>query len=380
MQATPATWRLLVDAGWNGGKPLRILCGGEALPQELAEQLLDRGSALWNLYGPTETTIWSAALRVESGDGPVPIGRPIDNTQLYLLDAHLRPVPIGVPGELCIGGVGLARGYLNRPELTAERFMPHPFSEEPGARLYKTGDLARYRPDGLLEFLGRLDHQVKVRGYRIELGEIEAVLTQHPAVRESVVLAREDTPGDRRVVAYVVADQPPWPSSRELRGFLQAQLPHYMVPAAVVLLESLPLTPNGKVDRRALPAPDQESPGKEETFVPPRTATEKTLAEIWATVLGLERVGVYDNFFALGGHSLQAMQIISRVRTVFPVELNVYTLFAMPTVAGCAEIVEKAATGAPQKTPALSSISRETYRQQVAPRALPGPKETKKEV
>ena len=177
MQATPATWRLLLDAGWTGSAQLKVLCGGEALPRELAQQLLARAAAVWNLYGPTETTIWSAVSKVEPGDGPVPIGRPIANTQLYLLDRHLQPVPIGVPGELYIGGAGVARGYLNRPELTAEQFIPHPFSDEPGARLYKTGDLARYLPDGNLEFLGRLDHQVKLRGFRIELGEIEAVLS-----------------------------------------------------------------------------------------------------------------------------------------------------------------------------------------------------------
>jgi amino acid adenylation domain-containing protein len=340
MQATPATWRLLLEAGWAGSPQLTVLCGGEALPRELAQPLLARAAAVWNLYGPTETTIWSAVAQVAPGDGPVPIGRPIANTQVYLLDPHLQPVPIGVPGELYIGGHGVARGYLNRPELTAERFIVDPFRDEPQARLYKTGDLARYRPDGTLEFLGRLDQQVKLRGFRIELGEIEAVLTQHTAVRESVVLAREDAPGARGLVAYIVPRQAPPPTTRELRSFLQAKLPNYMVPSTFVMLAALPLTPNGKVDRRALPVPDQERPLLEEAFVAPRTPVEEALAGIWADVLGLTQVGIHDHFLELGGHSLLATQVIARLREAFQVELPLRSLFEAPTVADQAEYIE----------------------------------------
>ena len=342
MQATPATWRLLLEAGWQGSERLKILCGGEALSRELANQLLERSAVLWNLYGPTETTIWSAAHKVEFNSGPVPIGRPIANTQFYLLDRHLQPVPIGVPGELYIGGAGLAQGYLHRPELTAERFIVNPFSAEAGARLYKTGDLARYLPSGEIEYLGRLDHQVKIRGFRIELGEVEAVLAGHKSVAENVVVTREDVPGEKRLVAYVISKQDEAPSVSELRSYLKERLPEYMVPSAFVQLEALPLTPNGKVDRRALPVPDQERPQLEKAFVAPRTATEEVVAGVWADVLRLEQVGVYDNFFDLGGHSLLATQVISRVRVALQVELSLHSLFEEPTVAGLAKRVETA--------------------------------------
>ena len=292
------------------------------------------GCILHNQYGPTEAHVVTAfPLAGPPAEWPTfpPIGRPIANTQVYLLDRHLHPVPIGVVGELYLGGAGLARGYLHRPELTPERFIPHPFSELPGERLYRTGDLARYRPDGNIEFLGRLDHQVKVRGFRIELGEIEAVLGGHPGVREVVVLAREDSPGEKRLVAYVVAQEGPAPSGSELRGFLKERLPEYMVPSTFVGLEALPLTPNGKVDRRALPVP--EGRGVAEGYVPPCTPTEELLAGIWGEVLHLERVGRQDNFFALGGHSLVAIRVVSRVRDTFGVELPVRCVFESPTVA-----------------------------------------------
>jgi acyl carrier protein len=237
---------------------------------------------------------------------------------------------------LYIGGVQVARGYLNRPELTTEKFIPDPFNEEPGARMYKTGDLARYLPDGNIEFLGRIDHQVKVRGFRIEPGEIEAVLGQHPGVRESVVLAREDEPGDRRLVAYVVPTTGEIPNVGELRRFLAEKLPDYMIPSSFVTLDALPLTPSGKVDRRALPAPDGARPELEETFAAPLTPIEQALAEIWCSLLKLERVGVHDNFFELGGHSLLATQVISRIRNLFQVEIPLRALFEAPTVAGIA--------------------------------------------
>ncbi len=342
MQATPATWRLLLEAGWEGCKQLRILCGGEALSRELANQLLDKGDSLWNLYGPTETTVWSAVYPVESSGGMVFTGRPIANTQIYLLDSNLQPVPIGVAGELCIGGVGLARDYLNLPDLTAEKFIPNPFSDEHGMRLYKTGDLARYLPDGNIELLGRVDYQVKIRGFRIELGEIENLLSQQPAVREAVVVAREDVPGEKRLVGYVVPSQEPAPLTSELRAFLQQKLPDYMVPSAFVLLQSLPLTPNGKIDRQALPVPDQSRTKLESSFVAPRNQVEELVAGIWAQVLKLEQVGIQDNFFELGGHSLLATQVISRVGRTFQVEPPLRSFFETPTVAGLAMVIVKA--------------------------------------
>nr|MBC8231639.1 non-ribosomal peptide synthetase [bacterium] len=319
-----------------------VICAGEELPVELKECFFQHLDAeLYNLYGQTETSIdvtfWSCKHHSELKIAP--IGRPIANTQVYVLDAHLKLVPIGVPGELHIGGVGLGRGYLNRPKLTAEKFIPNPFSNEPGDRLYKTGDLARYLSDGNLEFLGRLDHQVKIRGFRVELGEVEAVLGQHPSVREVVVLAREDEPDDRRLVGYVVLDQKQNPTIDELRRFLKQKLPNYMIPVAFVMLDSLPLTPNGKIDRRGLPAPDQARPDLEVEFVTPRTPIEETLARIWTEVLGLEKIGVNDNFFELGGHSLLATQVMSRIRKIFRVELLLRYLFESPTVAEMSNVI-----------------------------------------
>jgi len=354
MQATPATWRMLVDlpgatSGREGGAvppPAKVLCGGEALPRELAERLLDRGLELWNLYGPTETTVWSAALRMEPGAGPVPVGGPIDNTSLHVLDPlcpEAEPAPIGVAGELAIGGAGLARGYLGRPAMTAERFRPDPFAglhSSGGARMYRTGDLVRRRPDGTIHFLGRLDHQVKVRGYRIELGEIEAALRRHPAVLQAVAEVRDDGdggPGGRRLVAYVVPESTVETTVPELRAVLEQSLPGYMVPSAFVLLDALPLTPNGKVDRRALPAPDGDRAGLADGFVAPRTAVEEDLVAIWRQVLGLERVGIRDNFFTLGGHSLLATQVMTRVEEAFGREAPVRLLFEAPTIEALAE-------------------------------------------
>jgi amino acid adenylation domain-containing protein len=333
MQATPATWRMLLDAGWTGGLA-KILCGGEALSSELANRLMATGAELWNMYGPTETTIWSLVSRVEPGVDVVSLGRPIANTTVYVLDAHMQPVPVGVPGELYLGGTGLARGYLRRPELTAERFIRHPFDAQPEARLYRTGDLVRYPPDGTLQFLGRIDHQVKVHGFRIELGDIEAVLVQHAAVKETVVVAREDSPGDKRLVAYLVPTGLETPAASELRRFLREQLPEYMVPSAFVTLTALPLTPNGKVNRLALPAPEQTRPELEEAFVAPRTPAEETIAAIWAELLRVSTVGVRDNFFGLGGNSLLATRVMARLRDAFQVELPLRSLFEAPTVEG----------------------------------------------
>ncbi|HEX8242611.1 MAG TPA: amino acid adenylation domain-containing protein, partial [Longimicrobium sp.] len=287
------------------------------------------GVPLHNHYGPSEThVVTSFTLREPARAWPLlpSIGGPIANTRLYVLDRHLRPAPTGVPGELYLGGMGVARGYLGRPGLTAERFVPDPFSADPGARVYRTGDRVRWTADGVLEFLGRADHQVKIRGFRVEPGEVEAALRHHPGVAECVVVVREDAPGDRRLVAYVVGGA----ETADVRDALRKRLPEYMVPSAVVALEALPLTPSGKVDRRALPAPEWS--GGEAGYVAPRTPVEEALAGIWAEVLRLERVGVHDDFFALGGHSLLIMRVVSRAREVFGAELPVRTLFEAPTI------------------------------------------------
>ncbi|MGA9769788.1 MAG: amino acid adenylation domain-containing protein, partial [Blastocatellia bacterium] len=342
MQATPATWRLLLESGWQGNRNLKVLCGGEALPLNLADSLLQKSKALWNMYGPVEATIWSTASKVESLTGPVSIGHPIANTQIYILDSRAQLMPVGVAGELHIGGSGLARGYLNQSYLTAEKFIPDPFDDEPGTRLYKTGDLARYLADGSIEFLGRIDQQVKLRGFRIELGEIEAALSHHPAIQDSVVTLRGDSSGERRLVAYVIASREQFPVVTDLRAHLQEQLPDFMIPSSYVMIDQFPLTPNGKVDRKALPAPDFTRPDFAAAFVAPRTPTQEVLAGIWAHLLGLENVGIKDNFFDLGGHSLLATQVLSRIREAFRVDLPLRKLFESPTVSGLAEIVERA--------------------------------------
>jgi amino acid adenylation domain-containing protein len=356
-QATPATWRLLLAAGWQGSPDFKILCGGEALPEDLSAELLKRCGSLWNLYGPTETTVWSTLDRTLPGQ-PITVGRPIANTQIYILDAYGQPLPIGVPGELYIGGDGVARGYLNRPELTQEKFLPDPFSQHPEARMYRTGDLARWRPDGRIEFLGRIDHQVKLRGFRIELGEIENVLTQHPAIRQAVVLAREDTPGDKRLAAYLtVHPNAAAPTVSELRAFLQTQLPEYMLPAVFTTLEAFPLTPNGKVDRRALPAPETSRPELANNFVAPRNETERMLAGIWQEALKLEQVGVDDNFFELGGHSLLVVQIHQQILLHFQTDLTIAQMFQFPTIRSLAQHLSRS-TVEPASSPRQSAIDR----------------------
>lgn len=343
MQATPATWRLLLEAGWRGDPDVKILCGGEALTRDLADQLLGKGMRVWNLYGPTETTIWSTRSLVEAGNGPTSIGRPIANTQVYVLDSTLEPVPVGVAGDVYIGGVGVARGYLNRPDLTAERFIPHPFvgtrftASEPGARLYKTGDRGCHRPDGTLLYLGRSDQQIKLRGFRIELGEIEAVLTEHQAIQVAVVLVREDTPGNKRLVAYLLPKQGCDIEENELRVWLKRHLPDYMIPSAFMQLEAFPLTPNGKIDRRALPAPNTLSVAEE--FEAPRNDREQTIAVLWQQLLELQKVGIQQNFFDLGGHSLIAPRLIASINQAFQVALPLRALFAAPTIAELAQMI-----------------------------------------
>ncbi len=335
MQATPVTWRLLLEAGWTGGIGFKALVGGEALPKDLADQLIARGVDLWNMYGPTETTVWSTCARISDTSNGITIGKPIANTTVYVLDEQNSPCPQGVPGELCIGGDGVALGYWNRPELTAERFIPDPFSSAAGARLYRTGDLARWGGDGRLEHLGRLDFQVKIRGFRIELGEIETNIANHPTVREAVVIAREDVPGDQRLVAYVVPRGGEI-SVADLKQHLSHLLPPYMVPSAFVMLDALPLTPNAKIDRKALPAPGDADLLQKE-YVAPQTATEELLAGIWAEVLGLKRVGVHDNFFELGGHSLLVVSVMERMRRA-GLHADVRDLYLTPTISALAAL------------------------------------------
>lgn len=354
MQATPATWRMLLEAGWHGHTQLKILCGGEVLSDKLAHQLLKCGTSLWNVYGPTETTIWSTIEHIEYGHDSVSIGRPVANTQVYLWDSALQSVPVGVPGELYIGGDGLARGYHQRAELTAEKFIRSPF--DAATRLYRTGDLARFLPDGRIEFLGRIDHQVKLRGFRIELGEIEAALRGHPAVEETVVVVHEDTPDEKRLVAYLVlALEEQLPSPADFRLFLQSKLPEYMFPAIYVQLDALPQTPNGKVDRKALPAPRQVQLVNEHTFVAPRTETERVLASLWEQVLGVSPIGVDDSFFDLGGHSLLATRLVFSVREALHIGVPLQAFFQSPTIAALAQTVELIREKGPAAVAALNA-------------------------
>jgi len=338
MQATPATFRMLIDAGWKNTTLRKVICGGEAMPRELAASLIDQGMELWNQYGPSETTIYSTCERVESSN-EITIGRPIGNTELYVLDANLNRVPLGVPGELYIGGAGLALGYLNRPDLTEERFIPHLFSKEEGARLYRTGDLVRYLSNGKVDYLGRIDHQVKVRGFRIELGEIEAVLERHSEVKQAVSVTIEDQGGDRSIVGYVTATSETL-AVTDLYAHMRDFLPEYMIPSVIMILEEMPLTPNGKVDRKTLPEPDPESTSLEVEFIAPRNKFEEQVANVWRQVLYREEVGVNDDFFALGGHSILVTQVISRLQHIYQEEIPVRKFFAGPTVAELAAHLE----------------------------------------
>ena len=353
MQATPATWRLLLATGWQGEQRLKILSGGEAMTRSLADRLLPCCASLWNMYGPTETTIWSAVYQVEPGTDVVSIGQPIANTQIYAIDRGcqrqgdtLKQVPAGQAGELHIGGEGLARGYLNRAEMTAQRFVPDPFSTQPGARLYKTGDLGRCLPDGSIQFIGRVDNQVKIRGYRIELGDIEAAISQHVQVQAVAVITREDNVGEKQLVAYLVAEDRQ-NLAAQLRTYLKQKLPEYMVPAVFVMMDQLPLTPNGKVDRRALPAPSQDRPDLAVAMVMPSHPIEQDLAQIWSQMLGITPIGIDDNFFDLGGHSLFIAQMMTQVAATFGVKLPLSALFTAPTVAGLAQSILNAQQSQP---------------------------------
>ncbi len=319
----------------------QVFCSGEALPADLQHQFFSRIDAeLYNLYGPTEASVdvthWTC--RRDDNRSFVPIGRPIANMEIYILDEQLRPTPAGAEGELHIGGIGLARGYLNRPELTAEKFIRNPLSNDPNARLYKSGDLARFLPSGDIEYLGRLDYQVKIRGFRIELGEIEVVIGQYPGIRQVVVVAREDTPGDKRLVAYVVPVQIEQFKTAGLQEFLKTQLPDYMVPV-VVVLEAMPLSSNGKVDRKALPAPTFENHAVASEFIPARNEIEKGLVGIWSELLAIQQIGMRDNFFELGGHSLLAIRLVSRIEQSFGKELSLASLLEAQTIEQQADLI-----------------------------------------
>jgi natural product biosynthesis luciferase-like monooxygenase protein len=352
LQCTPSHAKMLVtnpDTKDSLGKLSHMMIGGEAFPVSLAAELDGvAGGAVTNMYGPTETTIWSATEAVEGSPDVISIGRPIANTQLYILDQGLEPLPVGIPGELLIGGEGVVRGYLNRAELTDERFIPDPFSDRPGARLYRTGDLARWNEDGTIDFLGRMDHQVKIRGYRIELGEIETRLGQQEGVGECVVVAREDTPGDIRLVAYMVPEKDPL-SDEELRESLREHLPDFMVPSLFVELDRFPQTPNGKIDRKALPAPDQVQRNRVHTeYKAPESELEQQITEVWKEVLYLETVGTNDNFFDLGGHSLLVVQAHRKLREVCEQTISLTDLYRFPTIAGLADYLSTGGDAAVQ--------------------------------
>jgi amino acid adenylation domain len=346
LEIVPSQLRLMIEKEEARGRDLLDLSGlrwlvvnGEALPPQLCRQwyALYPDVRLLNAYGPTECSDDVTHYLFDGSPLPgvtnIPIGRPLANMRMYVLDQALSLVPIGIPGELYVGGVGVGRGYIHEPARTAETYVPNPFSVEPGSRLYKTGDRARFLADGNLEFLGRIDHQVKLRGFRIELGEIETVLGHYAPVRECVVVAREDTPGEQRLVAYLVREGSDELVTSRLRGYLSEWLPDYMIPSAFVSLNALPLNSNGKLDRNALPVPDYGKQEADGNFVGPRTPTEETLAEIWRRTLGIKEIGIHDNFFELGGHSLLATRVMSRLRDAFQIELPLQRIFDAPTIA-----------------------------------------------
>lgn len=359
MQATPTSWQVVLDAGWQTGGDLKVFCAGEALSEALGEKLLKRSASTWNMYGPTETTIFSLIKRLEGENQPITVGRPIGNTTTYVLDEELRLLPARVTGDIYIGGAGLARGYVHEPALTACSFVPDPFSKNAGERLYKTGDLGTWRNDGTLQFLGRRDHQVKLRGHRIELGEIEALLNHHPGVKQAVVMMRKDEPAEPRLIAYAVALEGQAVEANELRAYLEKKLPGYMVPNWIVLIKEFPLTPNGKVDRKRLPAPESmQSSGPAVNYVvAPRNTVEQILCDIWADILKRDRVGITDNFFELGGHSLLAVQITFRIQHALHVDLPLRMFFEAGTPSAMAERITSL-LGMQPKLPALSRLDR----------------------
>ena len=342
VQATPSTWRMLIESGWTGRPALRMWCGGEALSPDLAENLIARGRELWNLYGPTETTIWSAAHRVGSGETQILIGRPIANTQMYILDSNLQPVPIGVTGELYIAGHGVARGYLKRPDLTASRFLMDPFDAMGVRRMYRTGDLARYLRDGRIQLLGRSDDQIKLRGHRIELGEIESAIQQHPSVRQAAVRVQGESTGKQLVgfVCFRNGSGDPY----QVRSWLQEILPDYMVPAVLVPIDELPLTPNGKVDRKRLSLPETMPRGRGVDSIPPRNRTEQRLTDLWSRLLNVEKPGIRENFFDLGGNSFLLVQLHAQLKRELNANVAVAELFRYPTIETLASFLDRGAT------------------------------------
>ncbi len=345
LQATPVTFRMLNSAEWKGAKGLKILCGGEAMPKELAYDLIRKCGELWNMYGPTETTVWSTVEKVEVDEndktGYINLGKPIDNTFIYVLNTEFQPVPIGYPGELFIGGDGLAKGYFNLPAMTNDKFLPDPFSGIPGSRMYRTGDLVQQTEAGKLEFLNRVDSQVKIRGFRIELGEIESALAQYPSTTDSVVIVREDTPGDKKLVAYIVKKEKLETDIPELRVYLKTKIPDYMVPSAFVFIDKFPLTPNGKIDRKALPSPQEASPQEVKAYLEPQTDLEKKIAGIWCEVLKNKRIGIDENFFEIGGHSMLAVTLMVKVEKEIGIRLPLASLFDHGTIQEMAKLLEK---------------------------------------
>ena len=343
-QATPVTFKMLVLEGWKGKQDLKLICGGEAFSKELARELLPRCKEVWNAYGPTETTIWSVVKKLNpedcAGEGYVPIGRPVDNTKLFVLNKKLVPVPVGIAGELCIGGEGISTGYYNLTKMTEEQFIPDPFSRDPESRIYKTGDLVHYFQDGTLMYLNRLDSQVKIRGFRIELGEIESVLSQFEGIRENAVIARADESGETILVAYYVTDKISGLNETELRQYLKEKLPDYMLPSAIVRMEKLPLTANNKIDRKALPEPTEFSSSASKEYVEPKTFTEKKLVAIWSSILKIKKIGILDDFFEIGGHSMIAVTLIIMIEKEFGIRLPLMTLFEQSTVQKLSKVIE----------------------------------------
>jgi acyl-coenzyme A synthetase/AMP-(fatty) acid ligase/aryl carrier-like protein len=355
MQATPAGWRILLEAGWKDQPKLKVLCGGEALPRDLADSLLASSDEVWNVYGPTETTIWSSATRLQKQEGPIYIGPPIANTQFYVLDEHLHPVPVGVTGALYIGGAGLARGYWNRPELTAEMFLPSPFGS---GRIYRTGDQARWLRDGHIELLGRADFQVKVRGFRIELGEIETALASHPAVRDAVVAAVQSESDEKRLVAWVdsTLSQPPNDLVNQLDLLLSQKLPEYMRPTIITVLPSLPRTANGKIDRKSMPVIGLANETKSRSFTPPVTPHQKKLTAIWADVLKLDQVSITDSIFELGADSVMIFRISARAKRE-GLPLQPAQIFQYRTIANLSSVLEESVPAGAQQSSSHSPIA-----------------------